>query len=188
MSTPRILFDRSAFHGSHFDHLQNSSLIRLVQANKLRVFHTPIFIEETIRMRLNEKLHQTLRDQFPFIQAICNGGWFVDRSTLWDRELVQHLCEKTNPVMSPQRQRSHEARVSRFAIEGETDHFSFADAVRDHERNYGLAAEMRKTFVHMREDAANRAKAKGIAISLGNANFERVMGRERESYLWEVVG
>ena len=51
----RAIFDRSAFHGDAFEQLQASSLGRLCRQGELCVFHTPIFLEETLAMYGNEK-------------------------------------------------------------------------------------------------------------------------------------
>lgn len=70
----KIIFDRSAFHGSRFDLLQRSRLLQLTKERKVLVFHTSVFIEETVRMR--QSRNDELKRQVPFLLAICNGGWF----------------------------------------------------------------------------------------------------------------
>jgi hypothetical protein len=44
----RVIFDRSAFHGERFVVLRDSPLQGLVNAKRVTVIHTPIFLEETI--------------------------------------------------------------------------------------------------------------------------------------------
>jgi hypothetical protein len=46
--TFRVIFDRSAFHGSNFDSLRDSPLKRLCRAGIIAVYHTPNFISETL--------------------------------------------------------------------------------------------------------------------------------------------
>ena len=70
----KIIFDRSAFRGSRFDLLQRSRLLQLTKERKVLVFHTSVFIEETVRMR--QSRNDELKRQVPFLLAICNGGWF----------------------------------------------------------------------------------------------------------------
>lgn len=74
----KVIFDRSAFHGARFDLLAGSRLLRLVQAGKIVVFHTSVFLEETLRMAAskNDDAHAELRRQWPFLRSICNGGLF----------------------------------------------------------------------------------------------------------------
>lgn len=69
----KIIFDRSAFRGSRFDLLQRSRLLQLTKERKVLVFHTSVFIEETVRMR--QSRNDELKRQVPFLLAICNGGW-----------------------------------------------------------------------------------------------------------------
>ena len=70
----RIIFDRSAFHKERFDLLQGSPLLQLTKERKVLVFHTSVFIEETVRMC--QSRNEELKRQVPFLLSICNGGWF----------------------------------------------------------------------------------------------------------------
>jgi hypothetical protein len=70
----KIIFDRSAFHGEDFDLLKGSRLSRLVRDREVFVFHTMVFLEETLRMI--ESHGDELKKQWPFLQSICNAGWF----------------------------------------------------------------------------------------------------------------
>jgi hypothetical protein len=70
----KIIFDRSAFHGSSFDLLQRSRLLQLTKERKVFVFHTSVFLDETLRMCQGRK--EELARQGPFLLSICNGGWF----------------------------------------------------------------------------------------------------------------
>ena len=62
----RVIFDRSAFHGSRFDVLAKSPLLALSKQRRISVYHTPILLEETIRMYLKEKNREELRRQLPY--------------------------------------------------------------------------------------------------------------------------
>jgi hypothetical protein len=44
----RVIFDRSAFHGDNFTALADSPLRKLVAGKQVSVFHTPVFLDETI--------------------------------------------------------------------------------------------------------------------------------------------
>jgi hypothetical protein len=48
----KIIFDRSAFHRKRFDLLKGSRLLELVSRGKILVYHTAVFLDETIRGRL----------------------------------------------------------------------------------------------------------------------------------------
>ena len=59
-----IIFDRSAFHKERFDLLQGSSLLQMTKERKVLVFHTSVFIEETVRMC--QSRNEELKRQAPF--------------------------------------------------------------------------------------------------------------------------
>jgi hypothetical protein len=71
----KIIFDRSAFHRERFDLLKGSRLSQLVQERKVLVYHTAVFLEETLRMALckKQRAKDELRRQWPFVASICNG-------------------------------------------------------------------------------------------------------------------
>jgi hypothetical protein len=69
----RIIFDQSAFH-DHLDLLKCSRLLQLTQDGKITVHHTATFLDETLRMAYSAR--EKLKQQWPFLQSICNGGWF----------------------------------------------------------------------------------------------------------------
>ena len=65
----KIIFDRSASHGNRFDVLKGSRLSQLVQERKVLVYHTAVFLEETLRMARSTKqgAKDELRRQWPFL-------------------------------------------------------------------------------------------------------------------------
>ena len=70
----KVIFDRSAFH-DHFDLLKGSPLLQLAKERKVLVHHTAMFLDQTLK-RQGAKARDELRRQWPFLQSICNGGWF----------------------------------------------------------------------------------------------------------------
>jgi hypothetical protein len=74
----KIIFDRSAFHRDRFDLIKGSRLSQLTEEGRILVFHTVTFLEETLRMTRSGKQNAKaeLKRQWPFLQSICNGGWF----------------------------------------------------------------------------------------------------------------
>lgn len=84
----RIIFDRSAFHGDCFDDLIASPLGRKVAGNRVTVFHTPIFIDETLSTLGSSRAGDRWRDELKFCADICNGGVFLTKDDIWHNELV----------------------------------------------------------------------------------------------------
>ena len=95
----RVIFDRSAFHpGKNFNLLSASQLQTLCHNRKISVAHTPIFLEETLRMYGSQRQgrREQLRQQMPFILDICNDGIYHDTKTIWERELIFNHGPFTN--------------------------------------------------------------------------------------------
>jgi hypothetical protein len=104
----RVIFDRSAFHhGERFNLLATSQLRALCYNRKLSVTHTPIFLEETLRMYGNQQRRAQLRQQLPFILAICNGGIYQDERTIWKRELALNHGPHTHIFVSKGNQKRY---------------------------------------------------------------------------------
>jgi hypothetical protein len=87
-SQMRVIFDRSAFHGNNFDILERSPLRKLVATNRLRVFLTPVFFEETLAAFGSKRASSAWREHLNFALDVCNGGIFLDQSEIWHNELV----------------------------------------------------------------------------------------------------
>ncbi|MEW6330825.1 MAG: hypothetical protein AB1560_05120, partial [Pseudomonadota bacterium] len=106
MSKPRVIFDRSAFHGTSFDELVQSPLLRLSRARHIAVYHAASLIEETASLYLKERNHNLLRKQLPFILDICNERWLRPTEDIWVKELVEREDQK-RVVFVPHSEREH---------------------------------------------------------------------------------
>ena len=117
MRRPKIIFDRSAFHGERFDLLQQSTLLHLSQRYAVSVYHTPVFLEETISMYLKLKNREELKRQLPFILEVCNGKWFRRRADLWVKELVESAGERESSLMPNSEQKNIEANIRSIILD-----------------------------------------------------------------------
>jgi hypothetical protein len=106
-----VIFDRSAFHGERFDLLSASALRTCCCNRKLSVAHTPIFLEETMRMYGNLRRREQLRQQLPFILDICNGGIYHDERTIWQHELVLNHGPRAHIFVSKGVQKKYTQRI-----------------------------------------------------------------------------
>jgi len=106
-----VIFDRSAFHGERFDLLLTSQLQACCRNRKLSVVHTPIFIDETLRMYGNPRRRTQLRQQLPFILDIYNGRAYHDTETIWRRELVLNYRNSADIFFPRSRWRRIEQRI-----------------------------------------------------------------------------
>ena len=85
----RVIFDRSAFHGDNFSALVNSSLRKLVAAGRVSVFHTQVFLDETISAYGSPRASDDWKAHLAFAVDVCNGGIFLDKEEIWRNELVR---------------------------------------------------------------------------------------------------
>jgi hypothetical protein len=69
----KIIFDQSAFH-NHLELLKGSQLPELTLDGKITVYHTATFLDEMLRVGYSKR--EKLKQQWPFLQSVCNGGWF----------------------------------------------------------------------------------------------------------------
>jgi hypothetical protein len=87
--TLRVIFDRSAFHGDNFAALENSRLRKAVAADLVTVFHTPVFLDETIMAYGAREASDEWKAHLAFAVDVCNGGIFLAKEEIWRNELVR---------------------------------------------------------------------------------------------------
>ena len=118
----KIIFDQSAFH-DHLDLFKGSRLPQLTQDGKITVYHTATFLDETLRM--GDSAREKLKQQWPFLQSICNGGWFKPLlfgqppklKSVCDEELDESPKDRNWPLVPSSCRSDVEAKVTRF-LEG----------------------------------------------------------------------
>jgi len=105
MEQCEIIFDRSAFHGRFFKHLLESRVKDAVENRDIVIYHTPVFIEETLVMYKSNNTRKTLKRQIPFILDICNGGFFQDFFDIWHLELQENNNTKSDFLFSKSKEK-----------------------------------------------------------------------------------
>jgi hypothetical protein len=83
----RVIFDRSAFHGENFSALANSPLRMLLAAGSVSVFHTQVFLDETITAYGSSRATDDWKAHLAFAIDVCSGV-FLDRDQILRNELV----------------------------------------------------------------------------------------------------
>jgi len=140
----RVIFDRSAFHGERFSLLSTSQLQTCCRKRKLSVAHTPIFLEETLRMY--GKKREQLRQQMPFILDICNGGIYHHTETIWERELVFNHGPSTNIFRFKREQETLEQNIQKGILKENWSDWKFSlwnDMETNKEAQYAFYREFR---------------------------------------------
>ena len=84
----RVIFDRSAFHGARFRQLKDSRLKDLCRSGRMKVYHTPVFLNETISTYRPGEQDADWQTHLRFALDTCNGGIFLNKEDLWYQELV----------------------------------------------------------------------------------------------------
>ena len=83
----RVIFDRSAFHEDRFDSIQSSALLDLYRKGRIAVFHTPVFLNETLSAYGAGDRAKQWQQHLSFCLDVCSG-LFLDRDEIWHNELV----------------------------------------------------------------------------------------------------
>jgi len=124
----KVIFDRSAFH-DHFDLLKDSRLPQLTQESKIIVCNTLQFLDETLHTADSKRQDRKdeLKRQWPFLQSICNGGYFrpllVGQPTIYksvcDEELDGAEKDSSWPLISAVYRSNIEAKITKFLEQSE---------------------------------------------------------------------
>jgi hypothetical protein len=85
----RVIFDRSAFHGDGFTAIEGSAIRKLVKENRVLIFHTPIFLDETISSYGSSRASDDWKAHLAFAVDVCNGGVCLSKDEIWRNELVR---------------------------------------------------------------------------------------------------
>ena len=84
----RVIFDRSAFHEPGYQQLMGSRLKDLCRLGRIKVFHTPTFLTETLAAYGAGERAAGWTNHLQFALDVCNGGIFLSKENIWHEELV----------------------------------------------------------------------------------------------------
>ncbi len=165
MNKPRVIFDRSAFHGISFDELIQSPLLRLSRARRIAVYHTASLIEETASLYLKERNRDVLRKQLPFILDICNERWLRPTEDIWVKELVERDDQK-RVIFVPNSEREYtESILRKMAFENFIDPTDLNQIRIEKDEIKQRSKRLHDVFVEMRDDVAQKIRKIGAKPS-----------------------
>jgi len=165
MSKPRVIFDRSAFHGASFDELIQSPLLRLSRVRHISVYHTASLIEETASLYLKERNHDVLRKQLSFILDICNERWLRPTEGLWVKELVERDDQKRVVFVPDSEREEMESILRKMAFENFIDQ-AYLDQIRIEKKEIKQRSKrLHDVLVKMRDDVAQKISKVGVKPS-----------------------
>jgi len=84
---PKIILDRSIFHGDKFGQLQSSKLALLASAGRIQVYYTPLFLEESLRHGVLGA--KNFGNQMAYIFGLNSKNWFKLSDAIFESELDQ---------------------------------------------------------------------------------------------------
>lgn len=176
---PRIIFDRSAFHGEHFEALLDSPLLWLAQTRQISIYHSASLIEETASLYMKKENRPLLRKQLPFILEICKDRWLQPTEILWIKELVE-LSDEKQTVFVPTRTRQEMENVLRKLALDELpmDEHGFRETYEAKMSIKQKSKRLRSVLVQMRNDIGQQLKDSGKSLSQGRPTFQAIVEKE----------
>lgn len=179
----RVIFDRSVFHGESFDVLAKSPVQELVTHNRLSVFHTPIFLEETILSYGSKGDTGEWKAHLAFAVELCNGGIFLPKEDIWQSEIVrdhgpaaQHLHPRSDSrhyVSLPRMLHTLQSVAESGDLQKEW-HESFAERDEAQEKK----TNQRKIFGKLRREVASAIKEGRVGGNPKNYPFPEFLKTE----------
>lgn len=180
----RITLDRSIFHGSDFDRLVASPLLKACRSGKISVYHTPILIEETLQFWLKPDQREHARDQLKFIVDVGNGRVFRQTGEIWTGEF-EGKSQKQYLFCSPPEKQILTDNLTQIADGGDIEKNELLSAMAEKESNFYKAVGLRKTLVSMREDTARERKRKLSGLS--RPSFEQYYDSNWKEYGSQMI-
>ncbi len=135
--------------------------MKLSKERRISIYHSPILIEETIRMYLKDHNKEELKRQLPFIFEICQERWFRDRVDCWVEELVEEAGSKESIFLPDRERRTTEDNIRKMVFLDDFDQSMFDTAFQQMDENRIKAGKIKQTAVKMREDTSEKLKAIG---------------------------
>jgi hypothetical protein len=142
-----VLFDRSIFHGTKFDQLISSGLDKHVKLGKLKVFFTPMFLEETLtHSQINMP---EFSSHWNFITSINGQKWFKLAEEIVSIELGDRI--KGEKYYLRPKERVHTVmRGTKKLIDGTLPQSDLNEIVAEIEHNRENRRQFRQARLDMR--------------------------------------
>ena len=172
----RVIFDRSAFHGSRYQALKNSRLRDLCRRGRVQVYHTMVFVNETIASVAAGERAADWPEHLQFALEICNGGIFLPKEHIWHEEIVvgrgifaKHLLPERPNKKYGSRPRVVE-RLNEIARTGDpSPEWSDIEGIRMDNRQ--KHRNQRAIMLDARAEVARLRKERGITEPLDSYTF-----------------
>ena len=143
----KVLLDRSIFHRTKFDLLKASNITDHVKKGKLRVYLTPMFIEETLMHGLNDKPEFVAH--WDFIVSLIGQRWFRLAEEIVSIELGNKVVGPEYYLQPKNRVRQLIRTVRNF-VNDKLSQKEFEETLAEVEQNEQTRQQFRKSRLELR--------------------------------------
>jgi hypothetical protein len=177
MSSLKVLFDRSAFHGSRFDLLRAAPIDELRRRDLIEIVHSPILIEETF-LAFGSSRDTRWREHLDFLADHCDGI-FLHKEHIWHEELVCGLgpfARHLHPLSANRRYASFDQITSAIREKARTGDLSLEWGLSAADRNsdYEKKQRERETSKLIRDEVARKLGELGLRFNYSAYPFEQL--------------
>ena len=151
--------------------------MHLVRRNEVQVYHTQLFLEETITSYESQGATGEWRDHLRFALDICNGGIFLRPSQLWHEEIVRGRRTSAMRLLPTRRHRDYGSSpdlVRELRQLSKTGDLSaeYRDSMQERAELFQKKKAQRAIAGDMRRDIENALRDRRLTVPLSTAKFE----------------
>ena len=177
----RVIFDRSAFHGPRYRRLRDSRLRDLCRLGRIVVYHTPVFLNETISTYRPGEQDADWQTHLQFALDTCNGGIFLNKEAIWYQELVVGRGPRSRCLLPERRNKNFRwsrpelmAILRNVARTGDlAEEWLASEPVRNETRR--RMANQRQIFSRMRQEVARNIRENRPTDRLSEYPFRKFL-------------
>jgi hypothetical protein len=136
-----VILDRSIFHGEKFDQIKGSSLAEKCRTNRIRVWMTPPFLEETLQFVADGR--ERSAEHWRYITSLSGLRWF--------RPAEEIVAAELSGVPQPRRYYERDALVVSTLLERVEDFLSGCMDAEDYAKAQREVKALRERRMEFRE-------------------------------------
>lgn len=152
---------------------------RLTTENRIVVYHTPIFLDETISQYGSPRQNGDWRRHLNFAVDICNGGLYLSKTDIWHEELIMgkgRLARCLFPSRPTRRyRRSQQGWKEQLRVLAETGDLSeeWNASAADREETNQKKNNQKAIFRTVRQEVAQAIREGRVVGPLADASYSQ---------------
>jgi hypothetical protein len=191
MSSLKVIFDRSAFHGARFDLLRAAPIDELRRKALIEVVHSPILIEESF-LAFGSPRDTRWREHLDFLADHCDGI-FLHKEHIWHEEFVCGLgtfARHFHPPSASRRYSSFGQIITAIREKARTGDLSLEWRLSSAERDsdYQKKQRERENSKQIRDEVAKKVRELGLRVDYSAYPFEQLRKRCRIEIGIKMIG